>query len=182
MIAVHQLDHVFDFFAQQLRVKRGSLFSLDDAKSNNLIFVGSPAENLSLLDLPTTQEFIFQRLTSGPRKGDLGITNVHPLPGEPNLFLATLPKLPVSEDYSVIALVPGIDPTRSILILAGTTTFGTQAAAEYVCREDSLAQLLRRLGVSRSEDIKPFEAVLHVKVAHGVPVITDLISVRKRGN
>jgi hypothetical protein len=182
VIAVHQLDHVFDLFGEQLRVKRGSLFSLDDAKSDDLIFVGSPAENLTLLDLPSTQEFVFKRLTSGPRKGDLGIGNIHPLPGEPTLFLATLPKLPVSEDYAVVALVPGIVPTRSVLILAGTTTFGTQAAAEYVCREDSLAHLLQSLGVTKSEDMKPFEAVLHVKVAHGVPVIADLVSVRKRGN
>jgi len=36
------------------------------------------------------------------------------------------------------------------------------------------------LGVSKAADLKPFEALLHVKVAHGVPVITDLVSVRKR--
>ncbi|MFZ1008257.1 MAG: hypothetical protein WAN65_15560 [Candidatus Sulfotelmatobacter sp.] len=182
VLAVHQLDHVFDLFSQQLRVKRGSLFSLDDAKSNDLIFVGSPAENLTLRDLPGTQEFIFKRIESGPRKGDLGVLNAHPQHGEAAMFLATLPKLPVTEDYAVIALVPGIDPTRSVLILAGTTTFGTQAAAEYVCRQDSLTELLRRLGVSKAEDMRPFEALLHVKVAHGVPVITDLVAVRKRGN
>jgi hypothetical protein len=182
VLAVHQLDHVFDLFSQQLRVKRGSLFSLDDAKSDDLIFVGSPAENLTLRDLPGTQEFIFKQIESGPRKGDLGVLNAHPQQGEAPMFLATLPKLPVIEDYAVIALVPGIDPTRSVLILAGTTTFGTQAAAEYVCRQDSLTELLQRLGVSKAEDMKPFEALLHVKVAHGVPVITDLIAVRKRAN
>jgi hypothetical protein len=182
VLAIHQLDRVFGLFNQQLRVKRGSLFSLDDAENNDLIFVGSPAENLTLLDLPGTQEFIFQRVASGPRKGDLGVLNVHPQPGEPQMFLASPSTQPTTEDYAVIALVPGIDPARSVLILAGTTTFGTQAAAEYVCREDSLAQLLRRLGLSKPEDIKPFEALLHVKVTHGVPVIADLVAVRKRTN
>ena len=181
VLAVHQLDHVFVLLNQPLRVKRGSLFSLDDAKNNDLIFVGSPAENLTLLDIPSTQEFVFQRVTSGPRKGDLAVVNVHPEPGEPRLFLASTPSLPTTEDYAVVALVPGIDPARSVLILAGTTTFGTQAAAEYVCRQDSLAVLLRRLGVSTAADLKPFEALVHVKVVHGVPVITDLVSVRKRG-
>jgi hypothetical protein len=180
VLAIHQLDRVFDLFSRQLRVKRGSLFSLDDAKNNDLIFVGSPAENLTLLDLPGTQEFIFQRVTSGARKGDLGVLNAHPQPGEPQMFLASPSTQPTTEDYAVIALVPGIDPARSVLILAGTTTFGTQAAAEYVCREDSLAQLLRRLGISKVEDMKPFEALLRVKVTHGVPVITDLMTVRKR--
>jgi hypothetical protein len=180
VLAVHQLDHVFVLLNQPLRVKRGSLFSLDDAKNNDLIFVGSPAENLTLLDIPSTQEFVFQRVTSGPRKGDLAVVNVHPQTGEPLLFLGSTPSLPTTEDYAVVALVPGIDPARSVLILAGTTTFGTQAAAEYVCRQDSLAVLLRRLGFSTAADLRPFEALLHVKVVHGVPVITDLVSVRKR--
>ncbi len=48
VLAVHQLDRVFVLFNQQPQVKRGSLFSLDDAKNNDLIFVGSPAENLTL--------------------------------------------------------------------------------------------------------------------------------------
>jgi hypothetical protein len=181
VLAVHQLDRVFVLLNQQLRVKRGSLFSLDDAKNNDLIFVGSPAENLSLLDLPGTQEFIFQRVASGARKGDLGVLNTHPQPGESPMFLASPSTQPTTEDYAVIALVPGIDPARSTLILAGTTTFGTQAAAEYVCREDSLAQLLQRVGVAKAEDMKPFEALLRVKVSHGVPVITDLVAVRIRG-
>ncbi|MGA7219373.1 MAG: hypothetical protein WBX38_13715 [Candidatus Sulfotelmatobacter sp.] len=182
VLAVHQLDRVFVSLNQSLRVKRGSLFSLDDAKNNDLIFVGSPAENLTVLDVPGTQEFVFTRVASGPRKGDLGVLNAHPQPGEPSMFLASPSNQPTTEDYAVIGLVPGMDPSRSVLILAGTTTFGTQAAAEYVCREDSLAELLRRMGVSKAADLKPFEALLRVEVKHGVPVITDLVAVRKRGN
>src|SRR5207237_4213483 len=78
VLAVYDLDHVFGQLHQQIRVKRGSLFSLDDAQNNNLIFVGSQAENLTLLDIPNTHEFIFQRVSSGPRAGDLGVFNVHP--------------------------------------------------------------------------------------------------------
>ncbi len=70
VLAIHQLDRVFNLLNRSIRVKRGALFSLDDAKNNDLIFVGSPSENLTLLDIPGTQEFIFQRLDSGPRKGD----------------------------------------------------------------------------------------------------------------
>ena len=68
------------------------------------------------------------------------------------------------------------------MILAGATTFGTQAAVEYVCREDDLKSLLQRLNVSRPADLKSFEAVLHVRIAHGVPVTTDLIALRTRNN
>ena len=182
VLAIHQLDRVFNLFNRPLRVKRGALFSLDDAKNNDLIFVGSPSENLTLLDLPGTREFVFQRLDSGPRKGDLAVVNVHPEAGEPKVFLASPANQPTTEDYAVVSLLPGLDPSRSILILAGNSTFGTQAAVEYVCREDSIKDLLQRLKVSKPGDLKPFEALLHVKIVHGVPVMTDLISVRNRAN
>lgn len=178
VLAVHQLDHVFVLLNRQLRVKRGTLFSLDDAKNNDLIFVGSPAENLTLLEIPGTQEFVFERVASGPRKGDLGVRNVHPQGNEPTMFLASPSSQPTTEDYAVIGLVRGIDPQRSVLVLAGTTTMGTQAAAEYVCRQDSLTELLQRLGVAKPGDLKPFEALLRVKVTQGVPVKTDLVALR----
>ena len=182
VLAIHQLDKVSFMLNQPLRVKRGALFTLDDAKNNDLIFVGSPSENLTLLDIPGTREFIFKRLDSGPRKGDLAVLNVHPQPGEPQNFLATPANQPTVEDYAVIALLPGLDPSRSILILAGNSTFGTQAAVEYVCREDSIKELLRRLNVSKAADLKPFEALLRVKIAHGVPVVEELVALRSRSN
>jgi hypothetical protein len=180
VLAIHQLDRVFGLFNRPVGVKRGALFSLDDAKNNDLIFVGSPSENLTLLDIPGTREFVFRRLDAGPRKGDLAVINVHPQPGELPMYLATPANQPTIDDYAVVSLLPGLDPARSILILAGNSTFGTQAAVEYVCQEPSLQELLRRLHVSKPSDLKPFEALLHVKIAHGVPVVTDLIAVRSR--
>ncbi|PYY24591.1 MAG: hypothetical protein DMG62_03275 [Acidobacteria bacterium] len=179
VLAVHELDQVFATLHRQLRVKRGSLLSLDDVKNNNLIFVGSPAENLTLRDIPGTSEFVFRRLTDGPRKGDLAIASVHPQPGEPKQFLGTPNNLQLTDDYSVIALVKGLNPARSVLILAGTTTLGTQAAVEYVCRQSFVEQLLLRLSVSPTGELEPFEAVLHVRVTRGVPMETEVVALRK---
>ncbi len=179
VLAVHDLDRVFALLGRPILVKRGSLLSLDDAKHNNLIFLGSPAENLTLREIPSTQEFVFQRLTSGPRKGDLAIVNIHPQAGEPSAFLASPAKLPLSEEYSIVARVRERNPTQSVMILAGTTTIGTQAAAEYICAPQSLEDLLQRLGVSNAAEIKPFEAVLRVKVTRGVPVAMELVALRK---
>jgi hypothetical protein len=178
VLAVHELDHLFATLHRQIRVKRGSLFSLDDAKNNNLIFVGSSLENLTLLELPGTQEFVFHRVASGPRKGDPEIVNVHPQPGEAREFLGTPPDEPMTEDYAVIGLVRGLDPGQAVLILAGDTTMGTQAAVEYVCRKNTVEELLLRLSVSQTGQLKPFEAVIRVKVTRGVPVSTELVALR----
>jgi hypothetical protein len=179
VLAVHALDNIFAKLHQQIRVKRGSLFSLDDAKNNDLIFIGSPSENLTLLELPNMQEFAFKQITSGPRTGTMEIVNFHPESGEPKEFLPSPPDEPLTEDYSVIALKRGLNPAHSVLILAGATTIGTQAAVEYVCQQNSLEELLLRLSVSNSGELKPFEAVIRVKVAKGVPVGSELLALRK---
>jgi hypothetical protein len=111
VLAIHQLDRVFNLLNRPIRVKRGALFSRDDAKNSDLIFVGSPSENLTLLDTPGTEEFVFRRLDSGPRKGDLAVLNVHPLADEPKTFLATPANQPTTEDYAVVSLLPGLDPS-----------------------------------------------------------------------
>jgi len=179
VIAVHSLDQVFGLLRRNLRVKRGSLFSLDDAQNTDLIFVGSPSENLNLLEIPGTREFVFQRVAEGPRKGDLAVFNVHPQPGEQKFYLASPSNALLTEDYALLAFIPGLNPSRSVMIIAGTTTFGTQGAVEYACREKSVQELLLRLSVSDTGELKPFEALLHVKIAKGVPVETDLVSLRK---
>ena len=178
VLAVHALDHTFGLLRRQIRVKRGSLLSLDDVKNNDMIFVGSPAENLTLRDIPSTHEFLFRALDSGPRKGDLAIVNVHRQSGEAAYWVGSPSQSSLVEDYAVVALVRGLNPAKSVLILAGTTTIGTQAAVEFVCQENSLEEMLPRLQVSDTGELKPFEAVLRVKVTRGVPVESDIVALR----
>ncbi|MGD0507990.1 MAG: hypothetical protein ABSA27_09345 [Terriglobales bacterium] len=180
VLAIHALDDAFGTLGRRIRVKRGSLFTLDDVRNNNLIFVGSPSENLSLLDIPGTQEFVFQRVASGPRQGDLAIVSKHPKPGEPSTYLASPSNASLTEDYSVIGLVPGIGSGRFVMILAGTTTFGTQGVVEFVCRPDSVDKLLHAIPSSGAGPIRPFEALVRVKIARGVPVASELVAVRAR--
>jgi hypothetical protein len=179
VLAVHYLDEVFSGLGRHIRVKRGSLFSLDDTRNTNLIFVGSPSENLSLADIPSSQEFVFQRVSYGARQGDLAIVSKHPKAGEASTYLASPSGAPLTEDYAVVVLVPGATPPRMVMILAGTTTFGTQGAVEFVSRPESVSKMLQEIPGSASE-MKPFEALLRVKVARGVPVDTELVALRPR--
>jgi hypothetical protein len=181
VLAVHALDGVFAGLREQLRVKRGSLFSLDDAKNNDLIFIGSPSENLTLLEIPNTKEFVFRNVDCCERKGNVKIVNVHPAKNEAAEYLASPSNQTLTEDYAVIALVPGLEAPYSVMILGGTTTIGTQAAVEYVSQQNTLDELLRSLGVSTGGKLKPFEGVIHVKVVRGVPVSSELVALHKAG-
>jgi len=178
VMAIHELDQLFSQFRHGVVVKRGRLLAMDDVKNNDLIFVGSPSENLTLRDLPAMQQFQFRRLDSGPRKGDLQIVDLHPAAGQQKSYFASA-GLPLTEDYALIGLMPGPTQEHWVMTLAGITTIGTQAAVEYVCGSPGVEQLLKKV---RGADagIMPFEALIRVNVSHGVPVASQLVAVNLR--
>jgi len=178
VMAIHELDHLFTILHRDMRLKRGRLLTWDDAKTSNLVFIGSPSENLSLRDMPGTQDFVFRVASEGPRKGDLSVVNVHPRAGEESTYFST-DTLPIREDYAVVGLVPGLTSAQHALVLAGLTTLGTQAAVEFVCRTKRLEELLTALAVPPKSPFPPFEALLRVKVNGGVPIHTELVAAHR---
>lgn len=172
VLGIHALDQLFVSLNRSFRVKRGGLLSLDDLQHNNVVFIGSSLENLPLREVPGLQDFQFKLVESGPRAGEGSLVNVAPRAGEPAMFLPS--SLPLTEDYAVVGLVPGLNPSQWALILAGTSTIGTQAAVEYVCREDTLRELMNRAGKTKPGSWSPFEAVLDVHIKGGVPVRSDI--------
>ena len=180
VLAIHELDRVFSLLNHGLRVKRGRLLSLDDAKNNDVIFVGSPSENLSLLEIPTSKEFIFRRTDLAARKGDLAIVNVHPRSNEEKMYFASVSGVQPTEDYAVVSLSPGLTPTHMVMLLAGITTIGTQASVEYVTKGKTVEDLLVRLNGTKSGAVVPFDALLRVKISRGVPVATQLVALHPR--
>ncbi len=179
VIAIHELDRVFTLMHHDIRVKRGRLLSLDDVKNTDIIFVGSPTENLTLREIATTREFAFRTEPGGARKGDLAIVNPTPRAGEETSYMATA-GVPLAEDYAVIGVFPSAYPPLSVMILAGTSTIGTRAAVEFVCSEPEVRELVSKVGVSRTGQVLPFEGVIRVKVSHGVPVENKLVALHPR--
>jgi hypothetical protein len=65
------------------------------------------------------------------------------------------------------------------LVLAGVTEFGTWGAADFVSQEEHVAELISRLKIGPGDPIPPFEALLRIKVQGGVPIQSDIVSVRR---
>ena len=103
-----------------------------------------------------------------------GIVDQRPKAGEPAAYWR--PEHPLTRDYAIVALMPGMLPGESILVFSGLTTYGTQAGVEFVCRQDSAAELIRRVAGPRGE-IRPFEAVIDTTITGGVPLQAHLVSV-----
>jgi len=152
---------MFDSQRAEFLLKRSALVTWDEARSRNLIFIGSAAENGSLKLLPSTQDFTLTATTDAA-----GIVNHHPLPGEPPVYLR--PEHPLTKDYAVVALLPGVQPDHKMFVFSGLTTLGTQAAVEYALDPDTVAELIRRVTIDKK--VHNFEALLEVSIRGGVPL------------
>jgi hypothetical protein len=170
LASVYELTRLFDAHRTTFVLKRSLLVTWDEAKTRNLIFIGSPAENPSLGAVPALTDFT---LTANPQSA--GFVNNHPRPGEPPVF--SRPEHPLTMDYAVIALAPGVQSGKRTLMFSGLTTLGTQAAVEYASRKESLAELLKLVS-SPTGEVKPFEALLAVTLEGGVPLQSKLVSIR----
>jgi hypothetical protein len=160
---------MFDRRHAEFVLKRSPLVTWDEARSRNLIFIGSVAENASLKLLPSTQDFTLTATADAA-----GVINHHPKQGEPQVYLR--PEHPLTKDYAIVALLPGVQPESRMFVFSGLTTLGTQAAMEYALDPDTAAELIRL--VSSQRQVHNFEALLEVSIRGGVPLQPRLVSIR----
>jgi len=169
LISVHELTKMFDYQHAEFVLKRSPLVTWDEARSRNLIFIGSAAENASLKLLPSTQDFTLTATADAA-----GIVNHHPRQGEPQVYLR--PEHPLTKDHAIIALLSGVQPDNKMFVFSRLTTLGTQAAMEYALEPDTAAELMRQ--VSFEKEMHNFEALLEVSIRGGVPLQPHLVSIR----
>lgn len=176
LMGVFFLSEFFAKAGHSMRVKRSLMLTWDDMKTENIVVIGSPAENLFLNDLPQKQDFVFRPMKDSSPDW-LAIFNTNPGNGEHDCYRAKqIGPSPsqISEDYAVISMLKGLGEDNRLMILAGINTFGTQAAVEYVTSPKYIKDLINHLNVS-PEGEPPhlpdyFQLLLKAKVNGGVPV------------
>jgi hypothetical protein len=176
VMGVYSLGSLFSKADHAFKVKRSLLLNWDDLKTENIVILGSPAENLLLRQLPRNQDFVFRVLKAGGQEQRFGIENLKRGDGEQAIYTSKeegSTTSDVSEDYSVVSLLKGFDANHRLMILAGITTFGTQAAAEYVTNHQSVKELMGHIGNSLPVNC---QILLRVKINGGVPVQTDYVT------
>jgi hypothetical protein len=183
VMGAFQLGELFAKLRHASRVKRSLLLNWEDLKTENIVVLGSPAENLFLRDLPQRQEFIFKPMPDELGNKSFGIVNARPQPGEQARYFAKQDgpsRSQISEDYAVVSLLQGLNGDKRMLILAGITTLGTQAAAEYVTKPDYVRDLIQHLNTAPT-GANPklpdnYQVLVKVKVNGGVPAQISYIT------
>ena len=178
VLAAHDLTEILTRLGVKVIVKRSRLVNMDDLRNHNIIFLGSPFDNQFLADMRLPQRFVFRSPATGPPLWRGRIMDTQAGSGVSSYGMERDPRTEVIRaDYAIFDVLPGVAPSRRIVVLAGITTSGTQGAAECSTSASGLRQVLRAMGRHSGSGIAfPvfFECVLRVEAEKGL----DAMNVR----
>jgi hypothetical protein len=122
-----------------ISMKRSGDVTADDLRRNHLIFVGKPTADPSIRSILARGAII-------DHGGRIQISD--PLPGELPVYVDQFDPLSPdrwSEKYAVISMMPGAEPGKRILILAGVGSEHPWALAEYLTNPRHAEEMVNRL-------------------------------------
>src|SRR5215468_1668326 len=169
-VGLYRLTTLFKGLGKDAMLKQSRTVSAEDLKNHNVILLGSVWVNEW-----SGKDLINEDFGSGP---SATIVNYNPLPGEEREYSAKFDEETgrLIEDYGLITIKPNISEKNTVMVLAGTHSEGTEAAAECLTSEDHLSYLNQRLLLLKRPSLKYFQVLLKVKVDNGIPTIISIVT------
>lgn len=145
---------------------------IQDFKQGNSILLGSIRSNPwdSLFEQVTKFRFEYDE-----QAHTAYIRNRQPEKGEQPLYWAASPGQS-GNSYSVIALVPNLRKTGHVLMIAGTTGEGTEAAGEFIMNPATSSALIGRLTQRNKGRIPYFEVLLKSGTLAGIAKNAEIVA------
>jgi hypothetical protein len=140
----------------------------------NLVLLGSPRTNPWVNLYNDRLNFRFEY---DPKTGKEVIRNIHPHLGEPASFAETAPGWATGQSYAIVAFLRNLDQSGQVLLLAGETAEGTEAAGKLVTDLPRLDTMLTKCGIHHSGP-KHFEILLRLNALAGSPSDVDALGCR----
>jgi hypothetical protein len=183
VIAMGRIAELLSRSGQNFLVKRSRIASYDDVRNRNVIFLGTSLEDSILGKLPVESDLVFEEPTGHQFVGRLLIRDRHPGTGMPSTYQFQRDERTkaLQAEYALISLLPGVTPNQYVLVLAGLSTLGTQAATEFATSDKTMLALDQmRSTVSDNTARSPyFQALLQIQIRDGIAVKTNCLLVRE---
>jgi hypothetical protein len=154
-------------------VKQSRTVTAEDLKNHDVILLGSAWVNEWSGKIPIKEDFIHGASAS--------IVDHNPLAGEDRDYRAKfdLATGRLIEDYALITVKPNISEPNTVMVLAGTHSEGTQAAAEYVTEDAHLRYLSQRLVRPDGTLPRYYQVLLRVAVDNGIATTISLVTIHE---
>lgn len=142
----------------------------NEMKNANVIFLSSMRFQTLAKELPYPSDFV---MNSGITSA---VVNLRPAAGEAATYGDA-----VGNEYAVLTVWPGKLHQRRIMVLSGSTTWATMAAAEYVTDPEYLRQLNHHLEQCRmktgaAQHAPYFQALLRAEVKDNHPISISYVT------
>jgi hypothetical protein len=160
---------------EQTLLKQSRSIGPEDLRDYDIILLGSVYSNQWSKPLSIKENFVYTpRATIG---------NLAPAQGEQSEYKAVFDERAgtLLEDYALITVTPGVTGQRTVMVLAGIYSEGTEAAADFVTNSSYLNELNQRLRQLRGQSAPPkyYQALLKVRVENSFPTKVSLLTVRE---
>lgn len=158
-------------FSPKLNFEYAREYSADSVKRDNVILIGgqvsNPWEELFYNQMAFTIEY-------DPASDRSYVRNAKPAAGEQALYPVLLRSDGVF-GYAIAAYLPNPSHTADGLIIAGTDSQATDAAAEFLTSETALEKLFKKFP---SQHVPYFEVLLKIVRLSGTPLTEEIVTYR----
>ena len=174
-IGVYRLASLLQAAGEQTLLKQSRSIGPEDLRDYDIILLGSVYSNQWSKPLSIKENFVYTTRAT--------IENLAPAQGEQSEYRAVFDERSgnLIEDYALITVTPGVTGQRTVMVLAGIYSEGTEAAADFVTNASYLNELNQRLRQLRGQSAPPryYQALLKVRVENAFPTKVSLLTVRE---
>ncbi len=175
VLLVQQILRANSNLQERAIVRSARNVQLADFKSDNFVLIGSRMSNpwVQLFEPSLNFRFRFDFQTKRT-----GFENVNPKPGERRENWVEGDILQAEETYCVISFVPNLSKNGNVLMIAGATREGTEAAGEYITNPQLTLQLLNRIHALNNGHVRYFEVLLKSTTIAGTSKNAEVVAYR----
>jgi len=174
-IGVYRLSSLLQAAGEQTLLKQSRSIGPEDLRDYDIVKLGSVYSNQWSKPLSIKENFIYTTRAT--------IENLAPAQGEQEEYKAAFDERSgtLIEDYALITVTPGVTGQRTVMVLAGIYSEGTEAAADFVTNASYLNELNQRLKELGGKSGAPryYQALLKVRVENSFPTKVSLLTVRE---
>lgn len=160
--------------ADHVLVRATRSLSLEDFKSNNFVLLGSPRANPWTELFKPELNFVWEY----PPNSNPVIRNKHSKAGEQRSYSSEGRGYNATTAYSVVVFLPNLSHSGNVLVIAGTSLIGTEAAGEYITTGDGLERFLHSLKLTQGSSTPYFEMLIRSSALAGGPETSELVAYR----
>lgn len=143
-----------------------------NATGHNIILIGSSVSN------PWTSLFEDQLnfvIAYDSTAKQMVVQNRHPRPGESAVYTASMNSTASGADFSIVDYIPNQNHSADVLIIAGTSSEATEAAGDFLTKEDSMRHFA---DVLHAHTLPYFELLLKTTRLQGAPITAEILAYR----